>query len=349
MKTGSITSLTSMAAELERRQNAKKDFIAPTTALELLPDLSLNMNGAQLSPTAHFRKQVQTHFKVPADYADRIRTAHPSLYQTTINTFFRGEPARRMVRTLDGTARAFLSDRYRPLDNFDLANAVLPFLLDLPDARIESMEFTETRFYLKAVLPRIQGEVKRGDVVQAGVVISNSEVGNGALSIQPMTFRLVCLNGMIAQDYGQRRYHVGRKADDLAEAYEVYSDQTKRLEDAAFFSKVQDTMKRICTGETLAAIIAKMQAAQEQLIKPTAINAAIEEVTEKFSYSKRTGEGILAHLIAGGDLSKYGLMNAITRQSQDEEDYEMATQLEADGGRIIELAQTDWRKIAEAA
>lgn len=356
MKTGSITNLVALATELDRRQNAKRDYIAPTNKLQITEDaksvLMIGQNeqhNQPLTPTAHFLKQAQSHFKVPADYADRIRTAHPDLYARTMNTLFEREPARRMIRTLDGNARAFLSDRYRPLDNFDLANAVLPFFAELPDARFESIEFTETRFYLKVVLPRIQGEVRKGDVVQAGVVISNSEVGSGALSIQPMTYRLVCLNGMIAADHGQRRYHVGRKADDLAEMYEIYSDQTKRLEDAAFFSKVQDTMRRICSGETLNAIIEKMRAATEQVIAPTAINAVVEEVTERFGYTQRTQQGILGHLIAGGDLSRYGLMNALTRQSQDEEDYELATKLEADGGRIIELAQTDWRKIAEAA
>ncbi|MBL0089244.1 MAG: hypothetical protein IPP44_22195 [Ideonella sp.] len=39
-----------------------------------------------------------------------------------------------MVRTLDGQARAFLSDRYRRLDNYDLCEHVLPMLQRLPDA-----------------------------------------------------------------------------------------------------------------------------------------------------------------------------------------------------------------------
>jgi hypothetical protein len=33
-----------------------------------------------------------------------------------------------MLRTLDGQVRAVLSDRYRRLDNFDLAESVLPIL-----------------------------------------------------------------------------------------------------------------------------------------------------------------------------------------------------------------------------
>jgi len=49
------------------------------------------------------------------------------------------KPERRMVRTLDGSTRAFLSDRYRPLDNFDLAHEVFHVLTwdSLPPRRVD--------------------------------------------------------------------------------------------------------------------------------------------------------------------------------------------------------------------
>ena len=82
-----------------------------------------------------------------------------------------------MVRTLDGQARAFLSDRYRRLDNFDLASSVLPVLGEMGDGiQIISAEMTETRMYIKVINKRLELEVQKGDVVQAGMVLSNSEV-----------------------------------------------------------------------------------------------------------------------------------------------------------------------------
>ena len=57
-----------------------------------------------------------------------------------------------------------------------------------------------------------------GDIVQAGVMISNSEVGLGAVSIQPLVYRLVCTNGMIVNDMGERRHHVGRQAKAVEDA-----------------------------------------------------------------------------------------------------------------------------------
>lgn len=37
--------------------------------------------------------------------------------------------------------------------------------------------------YIKVVNPRLQQEVVPGDIVQAGVIISNSEVGLGSVNI----------------------------------------------------------------------------------------------------------------------------------------------------------------------
>ena len=67
----------------------------------------------------------------------------------------------------------------------------LPILGGLPDIRFESYQITESRMYIKAVNPRLQAEVSPGDIVQAGVIISNSEVGLGSVSIQPLIL-LMC-------------------------------------------------------------------------------------------------------------------------------------------------------------
>lgn len=302
----------------------------------------------QLAEGAIFREQALSHYKIPREYAERIRETYPVLYADMLNTPMRAEPARRMVRTLDGNARAFLSDRFRPLDNADLANAVLPRLMDLPDIRIESTEFTERRFYLKAVYPRIQADVKVGDPVQIGLLVSNSEVGSGSLQVLPLVYRLVCKNGMVSQDYGQRRYHVGKRAQEEESAYELYTDNTKRLEDAAFFAKVQDTVSGVLTQDVLGKLVQRMRDATEQKIESKDLPAVVEVTAKQFGYTETTKHGILAHLIQGGDLTRYGLMNAVTRQSQDEQDYEQATRMEQDGARIIELPQSDWRAIAEA-
>lgn len=351
MKSG--LSLTEMATELERRANAKRDFVADTRQLTMSQTgLQLDLPSAsalQLTLGDTFRRQMGQHYKIPYEYAERVRANHPGLYAETFNTFLHQEPSRHMVRTLDGRGRAFLSDRFRPLDDYDLAEAVLPEILRQPEMRIESSQFTESRFYLKAVFPRIQVDVKVGDPVQIGLAVSNSEVGAGALQVLPLVYRLVCKNGMISEDYGQRRYHVGKRASAEESAYELYSNDTRKLDDATFFAKVRDTVRGVLTQDVLERLASKMREATEQRLEGTNIQQVIEVTAERFGYGEATKGGILRHLIEGADLTRYGLMNAITRQSQDEDDYETATQLERDGARIIELPREDWKAIGEAA
>ena len=43
------------------------------------------------------------------------------------------------------------------------------------------------------------------------------------------------------------------------------------------------------------------------------------------------------------------MVNAITRAAQEIEDYDRATELEKMGGKVLELAGHEWKRVAEAA
>ena len=60
-------------------------------------------------------------------------------------------------------------------------------------------------------------------------------------------------------------------------------------------------------------------------------------------------DSILTHLLQGNDLSRWGLANAVTRASQDIEDYDQATELEKLGGKVIELSGREWSQIASSS
>ena len=70
-----------------------------------------------------------------------------------------------------------------------------------------------------------------------------------------------------------------------------------------------------------------------------------ELTTKEYGNSEAESKGILGHLIAGGDLSLYGLANAVTRQAQDVESYDRSTELEATGYKIITMAPALWRSL----
>jgi hypothetical protein len=366
--------LDELAAELKAVSARKQDYIVDTRELKVLTTESgteLILPGQpEMKMRDHVHRQIGQHFKVRADFYDRLRTSHAPLFDHLINGLMerapvenKGQEVRRMIRTLapaeygeQAVARAFLSDRYRRMDNDDLAEAVLPILGKIPNVRIESCELTDTRMYIKAVAPLtevdlrdlITGEHKAGpaDPVQAGVVISNSEVGVGSLSVQPMLYRLVCLNGMISAQ-ALRKYHVGRKVD-AAEDYSIYRDETLAADDRALMLKVQDAVTAAVdevSFRQLATQFAetKLSAPVEKPIK------AMEVLAEKVGLSEGERDSVLTHLLKGGDLTKFGTLNAVTRTAQDVESYDRATELEELGGQIMVMPKRDWEVIATAA
>ena len=357
MKSG--RSLTDLALELKRQLATKRDLVLPTSlmrsstdesgTLRLIVDSSSHtgFSGAEYGVTNLARRQLAEKLKIPFAYFERMRQSQPDLLDHNVNTWLQADGDRRLVRTLDGQVRAVLSDRYRRLDNFDLADDIFPILLRLEDAQFESVELTETKMYLKVITPRVTFEVAPGDIVQAGVVVTNSEVGCGTLSVQPLVYRLVCKNGLIASDYALRKTHVGRSLSSDEDSLNVYKDDTLAADDRAFFLKVRDVVEAAVSEATFRKVALKLQKTRDLRLTGDPVKT-VEVLANRYALNDSERTGVLRHLIIGGDLSGYGLVNAVTHFSQDVEDYDRATEFEALGGKLIELAPTEWKGLAHA-
>ena len=344
--------LVDLAKELQRQMETKKDYIVPTSMMTFAVDANRlhidNVNGdSDVGMTDHFHGQVSDRLKIPKKYYDRMRTEAPELLANNVNHWLKNADERRLVRLLDGDARAYLSNRYRPIDNYDMAESLLPTIQDM-GCSIESCELTARRMYIKAVTSKIEGEVGVGDVVQAGIMISNSEIGAGSVQVVPLVYRLQCLNGMIVADQGIKRYHTGKWIDQLEDAVTHFSDATIAQDNKALFMKMRDIVKAALTEEGFAEILNSFKAAASMEIKRDPVKV-VEDVSKKFAFTDDEKGGVLSHLIKGGDLSKWGLANAITRQSQDVEDYDRATDFERFGGQVVELKDNEWEVLAEVA
>ena len=76
---------------------------------------------------------------------------------------------------------------------------------------------------------------------------------------------------------------------------------------------------------------------------------AVEVLAKKVGLTKGESSDVLRHLIQGGDLSQYGLYNAVTRTAEDAVSYDRATDIEGLGQKVIDLTVREWREVAEAA
>lgn len=206
----------------------------------------------------------------------------------------------------------------------------------------------ENKMYIKVVNPKITKDVSVGDTVQSGIVISNSEVGLGSVSVSPLIFRLVCSNGMIAQDGTVRKYHIGR-ANESDFDYNILRNETIEADDKAFLMKVQDAVTAATSEAVFSKIVGQMQNAKEAKIEPRNVPKVVELTSKHVGITQFETEGVLGHLISGGDLSLYGLGNAVTRYAQDVKSYDRSTELEATGYKIITIAPGVWNNILSAA
>lgn len=350
MNLGQFT-IGTLAKELLRQESAKVDLVAPTKSLTFDPTGHVLVDGHdsyKLNEQAH--AGIGTRTNIPAKFYDRLHEEHPDLLAYNVNTLWHRSDDSAMLRTIDGVGRAFLSSSYAlTMDNSDVAQHLLPLLAD-SGAEFKSCEITERRMYIKAVFPKFQGEVKKGDIVQAGISISNSEVGSGALSIRPLVYRLVCLNGMVSAnqiDEGYlRKTHLGKNLSS-GTAQRIFRDATVQASNRAFWMGAQDVVRFVSSGNVFQALLANMQdAAHSITIKD--VNAAVLTVRKRLGLSEHEGNNVLQHLAEGGDLSQWGMVNAVTRTAQDVKSYDRASELEAQGGVILNLSPNQWKHIATA-
>lgn len=369
MKTGRMD-LVQLAQELERRRGAKKDYIIDTANVEAVPlDSSVSLvvptkeGLVTLAANSLAHAQLAETVGIPKPYYDRMLAEEPQLLAENINKWLHKYPEPRLIRTLDGAARAVLSDRYRPLENEDLAEVVIPALLKLESVEIMSQEITERRFYIKAVDKGvIRALSDRGAHFGDGghtiverkaspaITISNSEVGYGALSVQVGLYDSFCSNLATFRERSLRKYHIGAKHA-LADGENIaalLSDETRRKTDEATWAQVGDVVKGAFDRVRFDGLCDKVEGTIADKIDGD-VAKVITLSSKRFGLTETEGKSILQRLIEGGSATRFGLYNAVTRAAQDVDDYDRATELEAIGGQIIDLPRSEWQEVLKQA
>lgn len=304
-------------------------------------------------------QQLGEYLGVPAQFYGTLRREHPDVLDYTVNTLLQRRPQneRRMARTLDGQVRAWLSDKYRPLDNFDLVDAALPALFQA-NALVLSCEVTDKRLYIKAVDKRIQRDIPTGkslgqghtffDTLSPAIILTNSEVGLGALAIEAGIWTHLCTNLAVAKSRSMRKYHTGQRHELGDDVYALLSDTTRKVTDAAFWMQIGDVVKAALDQARFDALVNEVKQLTTVKIQGDPV-VVIERTAKKFSITGDEREAMLRHLIEGGDLTGYGLFNAVTRTAEDAHDYDRASEIERIGGQIIDLSAGDWKDLGVAA
>lgn len=323
--------LAELVEELERQKENSRDIIADSRTLKAVSNGELKIEiegygGYPLTEWAHL--QLSEKLGIPKKYYDRMRKEGKiELLAENINAWIR-EREKRLIRILDGKIRAVLSDRYRIMDNYDLVFLALEEFKRKETVEIYRIDLTETMLYLKAIDRKLTEEIREGDIIHGGLIIRNSEVGASSFRVEPFLLRKICSNGLIGK-HSLKKIHLGRQT---AEEGEIeWSDETKRLEDKAFWAKVRDIIRNTFDRKIFLSWIKKMkEAAEIEIEKP---KEAIDNVVRYAGLTEEQKNILLMHFT---EKTKYGMVNAITSLARDTQDIQERIRLEEIGGKLLE-------------
>ena len=372
--------LADLAEELRRQADVKRDYLVPAESLRLRSNGRTYLRlGDEYAVNDVAHGQIAEYAGVPKPFYDRLRAASEELtvpfyiededggkndaplFDVLVNGILRSKCDQpRLIRTLDGTARAFLSDSYNvDLDNFDVfrmaASAIE--MCGLGPEHVISCEVTERRLYLKVLSPKLEAEIrpenvqsghgylKEPQVVQAGFILSNSETGLGSLSVQQIVLKLMCTNLWIAE-HTVRQRHVG-KALQAGDDGAVYRDDTRAADAKARLLKIRDHIAEALEEARFQTLVTSMQETAGIRITGS-VEKTVDATAQRFGLSTWEKERVMQSLIEGADLSMWGLTNAITATAQTVESYDRSTDLEAIGGKFFTLPASELRQLASA-
>lgn len=347
------------AAEIVRQDQVKQDYIFDTSRLEMIAygtSLVLRLldesgvdfaEPLDLNEIAH--RQIGSYLSIPAKYYDRMLHNNPELLARNVNSWFQRESAPRMVRSLDGVTRAFLSNSYRRIDHLPITQAVLPVVGEIQDVRFISSQITDSKIYLKVLNPHIEAEVSNGDSIQTGIVVSNSEVGQGSFCVTPMIYRQQSQCGFLITDSQIRKIHRGR-ANIIDTNRMLLNERTLSSDDSAFLQDIQRTVRETAVDETwFQRVTQLLRDAAGASMSTQDISGVVSQASREFGITEAERGGVLNHLTASNDFTLYGLSNAVTRQSQDVESYDRATDLEGIGYELLTMTRQQWDRINQTA
>jgi hypothetical protein len=148
----------------------------------------------------------------PADYLSRLPAtlARACLQHGLVSGTGDRTGTMRLAR---GEVRAIVGERYAACDDLTVLDAMGETLYQqglLADVRVRAVG-TGTRLTLRVTVPTGAEIIRPGDVSEWGIDLGNGELGNASVSVTPISYRLVCANGMRGWSQGDRRAirHVG--------------------------------------------------------------------------------------------------------------------------------------------
>lgn len=372
--------LQDLATALKDHQRRSIDVVAPSSAIRMSPDASVIVQGVDpvmdengvtevnglYRPTRVGIEGIASRLEIGTRYARRMESLHPSLLADNVNGWMAHDDFAdkkyllRLLRSddpsadaVDGVVRAFLSDSYKTIDNFDVLLATLSGMerAGIVDPLI-SADLTERRMVVKVTCPQIAAHApellkdyrnpfgdgeralgawtpdmvaraagtegmgyKPGEepILFAGFQISNSETGGGAFRITPRLEVRVCRNGLTIVAESTKEIHLGAKLDS---GVIEWSEATRQANIQLVMAQTSDAVRKFLSPEYVAKKVAGLEKAAGIEVKPADAIEVIASVSKTCGFTQSEQDTILNMFMTGNQFSALGVMQAVTAAAQ---------------------------------
>lgn len=342
----------------------KGDFYVKGSTPQITEDGVTSVDGRYHLSTVAL-EGVADRTGVPIRYLREVHAERPELFSAIVNHHWRGgfskdhvthEPDSRsfMLRTLTsptggpGLLRAVLSDKYKRIDDLEVATAILTGLqtAGIQDAKVTG-DLTERRMMLRIEVPRIATEGKalvesyrspyraegeQSPMIHAGLEVRTSSVGCGAFEIVPRIVIEACSNGLRVDALGKiREVHLGGR---LEQGIVSWSDSTERKNMELLQAKTVDAVTTFLSPGFL---VQAVEQANEKAGQEVANEKQVRDITKPLGVTNAEVDDLMAYFVAGGQTNRAGLANALTAMAQATADGDRAGDLEVAGAAVLGL------------
>ena len=372
--------LSNLLRTIQETNSLKQDYIAPTSELQLRTPVwsddnsgnksEIVMEGAGGVPTKILKvndlcfDQIAQKNGFDTRTAKRLQQQYPVEFDNIMNAIFQKESSKRLIRTYDiagspnyGTARAFLSDRFKTFDNTDLLEACVPQLMESEASwKIVTAAITEKKMYIKLKSELLKGAgANVNDIMAHGIGISNSETGAGSINVHEICWTLICNNGMQTQKQTRKAHITSAREGD---SWNILTDETKQADNHSLKLQLRDIVGSYSSRESFDENLQKFRMAAQDVI-PADVDKTdvVENLGKVLSLSKKETSSVLNGLLdtigqAGYEndqpLNRATMVNAVTAVAHKAEadDVDFWQRL---GGQVLDLKKSDWNRVAVAA
>ncbi len=231
----------------------------------------------------------------------------------------------------DGTCRAFVTDKYAPVDNRWYLETLAEFV---PGGRFSHWRGDEDTIYGNILIPDTIMDYGADDSDYGGMIsVGNCEIGTRRISQTPSLFRAICMNGCIwGQTAGEKIRRVHRGNIDL---------DSLKLEIA---KNIQHQIPLLAPG------IKTFLATRAMDTGKASIKGIVAAVSSDYKLTKREATEFLEQYITmeSGERNLFGIINGLTRAGQ-KFDNKTWVRFDEIAGSLLETSADRWNTILRRA